>query len=46
MYGLQLTDAGEAAAVRAEFASRAAARIARDGALRITRHDGAFVADV
>jgi SAM-dependent methyltransferase len=45
MYGPQLTDAGEDAAVRAEFAARASARIARDGALRITRHDGAFVAD-
>jgi SAM-dependent methyltransferase len=46
MYGPQLSDPGEDAAVRGEFASRVANRIARDGALRITRHDGAFVADV
>ncbi len=45
-YGPQLADPAEDAAVRTEFASRAAARIARDGALRITRHDGAFIADV
>jgi SAM-dependent methyltransferase len=45
-YGPQLSDREEDGAVRAEFAARAAARIARDGALRITRHDGAFVADV
>lgn len=45
-YGPQLSDPQEDAAVRARFATRAAGRIARDGVLRITRHDGAFVADV
>ena len=46
MYGPQLSDPEEDVSVRAEFAARAAVRIARDGALHITRHDGAFVADL
>jgi hypothetical protein len=45
-YGPQLVDAAEDMAARAEFERLAAAEIARDGAWRIRRHDGVFVARV
>lgn len=45
-YGPQLEDPGEDGAARAAFERAVRRIIARDCALRITRHDGAFVASV
>jgi SAM-dependent methyltransferase len=43
VYGPQIADPGDDGAARAEFERLAQRRINRDGLLRITRHDGAFV---
>ena len=45
-YGPQLENPGEDAAARAAFERAVRATVPREGALRITRHDGAFVASV
>ena len=45
-YGPQLENPGEDAAARAAFERAVRATVPREGALRITRHDGAFVATV